>query len=97
MEMDIFSCKDNFCVRRGINLRKIAEQMTGSSGAEVKGVCTEAGKCFFFMLIPPYSVFSKAGVEYLGGVTKSFAELFITLPVPVLFRLLKSYGSASDF
>jgi 26S proteasome regulatory subunit T6 len=28
---------------RGINLRKIAEQMTGSSGAEVKGVCTEAG------------------------------------------------------
>ncbi|KXS22371.1 26S protease subunit [Gonapodya prolifera JEL478] len=28
---------------RGINLRKIAEQMTGASGAEVKGVCTEAG------------------------------------------------------
>merc|ERR1712211_135779 len=28
---------------RGINLRKIAEQMGGSSGAEVKGVCTEAG------------------------------------------------------
>ncbi|KAK3822349.1 MAG: P-loop containing nucleoside triphosphate hydrolase protein [Linnemannia gamsii] len=28
---------------RGINLRKIAEKMTGSSGAEVKGVCTEAG------------------------------------------------------
>ena len=25
---------------RGINLRKIAEQMGGSSGAEVKGVCT---------------------------------------------------------
>lgn len=28
---------------RGINLRKIAEQMPGSSGAEAKGVCTEAG------------------------------------------------------
>lgn len=28
---------------RGINMRKIAEKMTGCSGAEVKGVCTEAG------------------------------------------------------
>ncbi|CAO3590987.1 unnamed protein product [Absidia cylindrospora] len=28
---------------RGINLQKIAEKMTGSSGAEVKAVCTEAG------------------------------------------------------
>ncbi|KAK9449827.1 P-loop containing nucleoside triphosphate hydrolase protein [Limtongia smithiae] len=28
---------------RGINLRKIAEKMNGCSGAEVKGVCTEAG------------------------------------------------------
>ncbi|KAK9479987.1 P-loop containing nucleoside triphosphate hydrolase protein [Lipomyces japonicus] len=28
---------------RGINLRKIAEKMGGCSGAEVKGVCTEAG------------------------------------------------------
>ncbi|RKO98168.1 hypothetical protein CXG81DRAFT_27777 [Caulochytrium protostelioides] len=28
---------------RGINLRKIAAQMGGASGAEVKGVCTEAG------------------------------------------------------
>lgn len=28
---------------RGINLRKIAEMMPGASGAEVKGVCTEAG------------------------------------------------------
>ena len=32
----------NFSLR-GINLRKIAEQMGGSSGAEVKGTCTEAG------------------------------------------------------
>eukprot|EP00112_Aurelia_sp_Birch-Aquarium-sp1_P013613 Seg2893.4 transcript_id=Seg2893.4/GoldUCD/mRNA.D3Y31 product="26S proteasome regulatory subunit 8" protein_id=Seg2893.4/GoldUCD/D3Y31 len=28
---------------RGINLRKIAETMPGASGAEIKGVCTEAG------------------------------------------------------
>jgi len=28
---------------RGINLKKIAEQMPGASGAEIKGVCTEAG------------------------------------------------------
>ncbi|KAL3320965.1 26S protease regulatory subunit 8 [Cichlidogyrus casuarinus] len=28
---------------RGIDLRKIAEQMPGASGAEVKSVCTEAG------------------------------------------------------
>ncbi len=29
--------------QRGIDLKKIAEQMTGSSGAELKAVCTEAG------------------------------------------------------
>lgn len=28
---------------RGINLLKIAEKMNGCSGAELKGVCTEAG------------------------------------------------------
>lgn len=28
---------------RGIDLRKIAEQTGGASGAEVKGICTEAG------------------------------------------------------
>jgi len=28
---------------RGINLKKIADIMTGASGAEVKGTCTEAG------------------------------------------------------
>lgn len=28
---------------RGINLKKIAEMMQGSSGAEMKGCCTEAG------------------------------------------------------
>jgi 26S proteasome regulatory subunit T6 len=30
-------------LQRGIDLKKIAEQMTGSSGAELKAVCTEAG------------------------------------------------------
>ena len=28
---------------RGIDLRKVAERMNGCSGAELKGVCTEAG------------------------------------------------------
>jgi len=28
---------------RGIDFRKVAEKMTGCSGAEVKGVCSEAG------------------------------------------------------
>merc|ERR1719231_1112142 len=28
---------------RGINLKKIADQMTNANGAEMKGVCTEAG------------------------------------------------------
>jgi len=30
-------------LNRGINLEKIADKMTGASGAECKGVCTEAG------------------------------------------------------
>lgn len=28
---------------RGINLKKIADQLHGASGAELKAVCTEAG------------------------------------------------------
>ncbi|KAK2101740.1 26S protease regulatory subunit 8 [Saguinus oedipus] len=39
--LKIYSWKMN--LTRGINLRKIAELMPGASGAEVKGVCTEAG------------------------------------------------------
>eukprot|EP01100_Stratorugosa_tubuloviscum_P002945 TRINITY_DN16_c0_g3_i1.p1 TRINITY_DN16_c0_g3~~TRINITY_DN16_c0_g3_i1.p1 ORF type:complete len:395 (+),score=207.36 TRINITY_DN16_c0_g3_i1:167-1351(+) len=39
--MKIHSRKMN--MTRGINLRKIAEQMNGASGAEIKAVCTEAG------------------------------------------------------
>jgi len=38
--LKIFSRRMN--LTRGINLRKIAEQMGGSSGAEGKCVCTEA-------------------------------------------------------
>ena len=34
----------NYSLFRGINLRRIAEQMGGSSGAEIKGTCTEAGE-----------------------------------------------------
>jgi ATP-dependent 26S proteasome regulatory subunit len=43
---------------RGINLRKIAELMPGASGAELKGVCTEAGMyvetAFFFCSVHLY-------------------------------------------
>ena len=28
---------------RGIDLKKVADKMTGASGAELKGCCTEAG------------------------------------------------------
>lgn len=34
-----------FCLfTRGINLKKIADQAVGASGAELKGICTEAGR-----------------------------------------------------
>jgi len=39
--LKIHSCKMN--LMRGINLKKIANQMKGASGAEMKAVCTEAG------------------------------------------------------
>lgn len=39
--MKIHSRKMN--LMRGINLQKIAAEMAGASGAEVKAVCTEAG------------------------------------------------------
>jgi len=31
------------CLQRGINLRALAEKMGQCSGAEVRGICTEAG------------------------------------------------------
>lgn len=31
-------------LQRGINLRALAEKMGQCSGAEVRGICTEAGK-----------------------------------------------------
>ena len=43
MSCRVLSCAVVFCCCRGINLRKIAEMMTGASGAELKGCCTEAG------------------------------------------------------
>lgn len=33
-------------LQRGINLRALAEKMGQCSGAEVRGICTEAGKRF---------------------------------------------------
>ena len=32
-------------LQRGINLRALAEKMGQCSGAEVRGICTEAGEC----------------------------------------------------
>lgn len=34
-------------LQRGINLRALAEKMGQCSGAEVRGICTEAGTSFF--------------------------------------------------
>lgn len=35
-------------LQRGINLRALAEKMGQCSGAEVRGICTEAGSYFPF-------------------------------------------------
>jgi ATP-dependent 26S proteasome regulatory subunit len=36
-------------LQRGINLRALAEKMGQCSGAEVRGICTEAGKTLPFI------------------------------------------------
>jgi 26S proteasome regulatory subunit T6 len=36
-------------LQRGINLRALAEKMGQCSGAEVRGICTEAGEFRFFL------------------------------------------------
>jgi 26S proteasome regulatory subunit T6 len=36
-------------LQRGINLRALAEKMGQCSGAEVRGICTEAGSSLFFI------------------------------------------------
>lgn len=48
-----FSCffLSQMSLTRGINLRALAEKMGNCSGAEVKGICTEAGKKFFITQI----------------------------------------------
>ena len=51
---------------RGINLKKIAEMMPGASGAEVKGVCTEAGMV---------NVYYKS-TEEISLLTKKFSFQF---------------------
>jgi 26S proteasome regulatory subunit T6 len=35
-------------LQRGINLRALAEKMGQCSGAEVRGICTEAGSYLLF-------------------------------------------------
>ena len=35
-------------LQRGINFRSLAEKMGNCSGAEVRGICTEAGTSSFF-------------------------------------------------
>jgi 26S proteasome regulatory subunit T6 len=37
-------------LQRGINLRALAEKMGQCSGAEVRGICTEAGSCSHFLI-----------------------------------------------
>lgn len=36
-------CSSQMSLQRGINLRALAEKMGQCSGAEVRGICTEAG------------------------------------------------------
>ena len=37
-------------LQRGINLRALAEKMGQCSGAEVRGICTEAGTLLFLSM-----------------------------------------------
>lgn len=39
-------------LQRGINFRSLAEKMGHCSGAEVRGICTEAGKSSFSFVRP---------------------------------------------
>jgi hypothetical protein len=36
-------------LQRNIDLKGLAEKMGQCSGAEVRGICTEAGECFFLL------------------------------------------------
>ena len=64
---------------RGIDLKKIAESMSGASGAEMKGCCTEAG----------------APLLLLSGFTKvaivcACVELWCFVPVTHIHRTVRS-------
>jgi hypothetical protein len=39
-------------LQRGINFRSLAEKMGNCSGAEVRGICTEAGMSFSPLHLP---------------------------------------------
>lgn len=40
----LISSRLQMSLQRGINLRSLAEKMGNCSGAEVRGICTEAGE-----------------------------------------------------
>ena len=42
-----FSITSQMSQQRGINMRDLAEKMGQCSGAEVRGICTEAGMSYF--------------------------------------------------
>jgi ATP-dependent 26S proteasome regulatory subunit len=44
-------CTKQMSLQRGINLRALAEKMGQCSGAEVRGICTEAGLYFSAFLV----------------------------------------------
>lgn len=57
-------------LQRGINLRALAEKMGQCSGAEVRGICTEAGMssfCTLHLLEPPTHLKLKVCMLYVKG------------------------------
>lgn len=51
-------------LQRGINLRALAEKMGQCSGAEVRGICTEAGT-LLFLSNPTHALTSISGMYAL--------------------------------
>uniref|UniRef100_A0A9J8C4T1 26S proteasome regulatory subunit 8 n=1 Tax=Cyprinus carpio carpio TaxID=630221 RepID=A0A9J8C4T1_CYPCA len=73
---------------RGINLRKIAELMPGASGAEVKGVCTEAG--MYALRERRVHVTQEDFEMAVAKVLKSFSFSIVFL-VQIIFKPTNSY------
>lgn len=75
-------------LQRGINLRSLAEKMGNCSGAEVRGICTEAGQSFYvFALLTALSLGSLTGMyalrERRQNVSQEDFELAVRFPVAV--------------